>query len=58
VSAVVAGVAGALAATLPPWPAVALAVAMLHGVVIHHSLPDWEHVVAFAAGVLVVVGRR
>jgi hypothetical protein len=57
VSAVVAGAAGALACTLPPWPAVALTVAMLNGLVVHHSLPDWEHVVAFAVG-MVVMGPR
>lgn len=49
-SAVTAGAAGALARAIPVPLAVVLAVVTLNGVVIHHQLPDWEHVVAFTVG--------
>jgi hypothetical protein len=50
VSAVTAGLAGALAATVPAPVAVILALVMLNGVAVHHGLADWEHVVAFSTG--------
>jgi hypothetical protein len=49
-SAVTAGAAGALARATPVPLAIALAIVTLNGVVLHHQLPDWEHLVAFAVG--------
>lgn len=49
-SAVTAGAAGALARAIPVPLAIAVAVVTLNGVVLHHQLPDWEHLVAFAVG--------
>jgi hypothetical protein len=49
-SAVTAGAAGALARAVPVPLAVVVAVVTLNGVVLHHQLPDAEHLVAFAVG--------
>jgi hypothetical protein len=49
-SAVTAGAAGALARVTPVPLAIVLAIVTLNGVVLHHQLPDWEHVVAFTVG--------
>lgn len=57
ISAVTAGMAGALAATLPARAAVVVAVVMLNGLVVHHQLADWEHLVAFAVGFGVILRR-
>ena len=49
-SAVTVGALGAAAVTLG-WPGrVLLAIVALNGIVIHHTLADWEHVVAFGVG--------
>jgi hypothetical protein len=49
-SAVTVGAVGALSVTLGWWMRVALVLLMLNGVVLHHTLADWEHVVAFGVG--------
>jgi hypothetical protein len=49
-SAVTAGAAGALARRAPVPLAVAVAVVSLNGLVLHHQLPDAEHLVAFVVG--------
>lgn len=49
-SAVTAGAAGALARRAPVPLALVVAVVTLNGVVLHHQLPDAEHVVAFIVG--------
>lgn len=49
-SAVTAAAAGAVARNGTATWAIVLAVVTLNGVVVHHQLPDWEHVVAFVVG--------
>ena len=51
-SAVTAGAAGALARTLRPLLAVGVGALTLNGVVLGHTLADFEHVVAFAFGLV------
>jgi hypothetical protein len=49
-SGVTAAAAGALARSLT-WPgAIGLGLVTLNGLVVHHQLADWEHLVAFAVG--------
>jgi hypothetical protein len=51
-SAVTVGALGAASMTLGWWGRVALAVLALNGIALHHTLADWEHVVAFGVGAL------
>ena len=51
-SAVTVGAVGAAAVTFGWWGRVALAVIALNGLVLHHTLADWEHLVAFGVGTL------
>lgn len=49
-SALSAGAAGALARSVRPMLATLVALATLNGLVLNHTLADWEHLVAFAFG--------
>ena len=49
-SAVTVGALGAAAVTLGWLGRILLAIVALNGIVIHHTLADWEHVVAFGVG--------
>jgi hypothetical protein len=57
-SALSAGAAGALARSVRPVLAAAIAVATLNGLLVNHTLADWEHLVAFGVGWLLPASRR
>ena len=58
-SAITAAGGGALVALLPRrWPKAAAALFVIGGVVVHHQLADWEHLVAFPAGHLLSAASR